>query len=107
MFVYAMEYDELIREFKKRIIINNNPILIIYMIDKVYAIDDRCTHMGASLLKGTVKDNTIKCKSHHVIFNFQTGEVIEKPHIGFIKMSAEPIKVYETLVKENKIFVKI
>ncbi len=107
MFIYAMEYDELLHDFKRRVILNDKPILIIHMIDKVYAFDDRCTHLGSSLSKGMIKDHTVECKSHHAKFNIETGEVIDKAHIGFVKMPTKPINVYETQVNENKVYVKL
>ena len=47
-----MEFDDLVKEFKKRVIIHDKAILLIYLADHVYAIDDKCGHMAASLVKG-------------------------------------------------------
>lgn len=107
MFVYAMEFDELVKEFKKRVVINDKAILLIYLADKVYAIDDRCGHMGASLVKGTVKENTVECKSHHAVYQVETGKVLEKAHIGIVKMPTKSLGTYETEVKDQKIYVKM
>ena len=40
---------------------------------KVYAVDNRCPHMGFPLDKGTVKDGILTCHWHHARFDLSSG----------------------------------
>ena len=41
--------------------------------DKVYALDNRCPHMGFPLSQGTVRDGVLTCHWHHARFDLATG----------------------------------
>src|SRR4051812_19238731 len=40
---------------------------------KVYAVDNRCPHMGFPLHKGPVKDGILPCHWHHARFDLSCG----------------------------------
>jgi len=107
MLHFAVNYDELKNDFKKRVVIDGIPILITILADKVYAIQDKCTHMGASLSKGTIKNHEVQCRLHGAVFDLNTGEVQTKPHISLIKMPAKKAKVFPTVVQEGKVFIDL
>ena len=41
--------------------------------DTVYAVDNRCPHMGFPLDRGTVKDGILTCHWHHARFDLSSG----------------------------------
>ena len=41
--------------------------------DSVYAVDNRCPHMGFPLDRGTVKDGILTCHWHHARFDLSSG----------------------------------
>ncbi len=41
--------------------------------DNVYAVDNRCPHMGFPLDRGTVKDGILTCHWHHARFDLSSG----------------------------------
>ena len=41
--------------------------------DKVFAVDNRCPHMGFPLDRGTVKDGILTCHWHHARFDLSSG----------------------------------
>lgn len=45
----------------------------------VYAIDDRCPHLGAPLAKGSVEEATVTCPWHGWEINLTTGSVSHDP----------------------------
>jgi len=106
MLHYAMDFEDLVQDFKKRVVIEGKPILLTLLADKVYAIQDKCSHLGTSLSKGDYEKGVVTCKSHNAQFRVETGEVIEKAHIGFIKMPTKKLKTYKTLIKDKKIFIE-
>ncbi|MBE0700279.1 MAG: Rieske 2Fe-2S domain-containing protein, partial [Acholeplasmataceae bacterium] len=72
---YATDYHELKKSFKKRVEIEKIPILLICLEDNVYAIHDKCPHLGASLDKGDYKDGAVRCKAHGATIDVKTGEI--------------------------------
>ncbi len=50
--------------------------------DGFRAVDDVCTHLGASLAKGTAADGEVDCWLHHGRFCLDTGEATRYPARG-------------------------
>ncbi len=49
-------------------------VLAIFNLDgKLYALDNRCPHAGASLVHGLIDDNTVTCRIHHWRFRISDG----------------------------------
>ncbi|BAC19662.1 putative ferredoxin [Corynebacterium efficiens YS-314] len=47
--------------------------------DRFYAIDDACTHVGASHLKSRVEDGVVECWLHKGKFCLESGEPVRYP----------------------------
>ncbi|MFB6222530.1 MAG: Rieske (2Fe-2S) protein [Haloarcula sp.] len=45
--------------------------------DRVYAVDNRCPHMGFPLAKGTVEDGLLTCHWHHARFELACGDTLD------------------------------
>ena len=43
----------------------HRPILVIYDRGRVFALDNRCPHMGFPLERGSVEDGILTCHWHH------------------------------------------
>ena len=48
-------------------------IAVFYHNGQVYAVDNRCPHMGFPLSRGTVKDGILTCHWHHARFDLSSG----------------------------------
>jgi nitrite reductase/ring-hydroxylating ferredoxin subunit len=48
-------------------------ISVFYHNGQVYAVDNRCPHMGFPLARGTVKDGILTCHWHHARFDLASG----------------------------------
>src|SRR5215212_9912072 len=46
--------------------------------DDVYAVDNRCPHMGFPLHRGTVCDGILTCDWHHARFDLATGGTFDQ-----------------------------
>ena len=46
--------------------------------DAVYAVDNRCPHMGFPLHRGSVKDGILTCHWHHARFDLATGGTFDQ-----------------------------
>jgi nitrite reductase/ring-hydroxylating ferredoxin subunit len=51
----------------------HGPIAVFYHNDRVYAVDNRCPHMGFPLHRGTVQDGILTCHWHHARFDLASG----------------------------------
>jgi 3-phenylpropionate/trans-cinnamate dioxygenase ferredoxin component len=107
MLHFALNYNDLVNEFKRKVVVEGIPIMVVMLANKVYAIQDKCTHLGGSLSKGTVENTEIKCRLHGAKFDLKTGNVIDKAHVGFIKMPTKKTKVFRTEIIDGKVFIEI
>src|SRR5947208_16207749 len=46
--------------------------------DDVYAVDNRCPHMGFPLHRGTIGDGILTCHWHHARFDLATGGTFDQ-----------------------------
>src|SRR5215212_3096414 len=58
--------------------IENHTIAIFLYDSKIYAIDNRCPHMGFPLNQGTVKDGILTCHWHHARFDLMNGGTFDQ-----------------------------
>jgi nitrite reductase/ring-hydroxylating ferredoxin subunit len=60
------------------ITVQKHPIAIFIYDSKIYAIDNRCPHMGFPLNQGTVKDGILTCHWHHARFDLMNGGTFDQ-----------------------------
>jgi nitrite reductase/ring-hydroxylating ferredoxin subunit len=74
-FTLAGTFEEL--KAKGRLVVHgaHRPILVFYDRDRgrVFALDDRCPHMGFPLDRGSVEDGILTCHWHHARFDLESG----------------------------------
>jgi nitrite reductase/ring-hydroxylating ferredoxin subunit len=60
-------------KLKGRLVVHGNhrPILVIYDGGRVFALDNRCPHMGFPLSRGSVEDGILTCHWHHARFDLE------------------------------------
>ena len=72
-FVRAGSLAEL--KAKGRLVVHgrHSQILVIYHGERVFALDNRCPHMGFPLDRGSVEDGILTCHWHHARFDLASG----------------------------------
>jgi nitrite reductase/ring-hydroxylating ferredoxin subunit len=72
-FAFAGNLEEL--KAKGRLVVHggHRPILVIYDRGRVFALDNRCPHMGFPLEQGSVDDGILTCHWHHARFDLESG----------------------------------
>ncbi|WP_290649844.1 Rieske (2Fe-2S) protein [Aquisalimonas sp.] len=73
-FVFAARLADLRRDGK--VLVHGRghpPVLVIHDHDHVYALDNRCPHMGFPLDRGSVEDGILTCHWHHARFDVASG----------------------------------
>lgn len=72
-------------------------IVLFYHEGEVYALDNRCPHMGFPLSRGSTKDGILTCDWHHARFDIKTG--------GCFDLWADDVPVFTVNVIDGNIFV--
>jgi nitrite reductase/ring-hydroxylating ferredoxin subunit len=72
-FVRAGSLEEL--KAKGRLVARgaHRPILVVHDRGRVFALDNRCPHMGFPLDRGSVEDGILTCHWHHARFDLASG----------------------------------
>ena len=53
--------------------LGSQPICVFWSEGEVFAVDDRCPHMGFPLHRGTVENGLLTCHWHHARFDLASG----------------------------------
>ncbi len=64
---------------------------------RVYAVDNRCPHMGFPLHRGTVRDGILTCHWHHARFDLQSG--------GTFDQFADEARVFPVEIRNGEVWV--
>jgi nitrite reductase/ring-hydroxylating ferredoxin subunit len=72
-FAFAGSVEEL--KAKGRLVVHgrHRPILVIYDRGRIFALDNRCPHMGFPLERGSLDDGILTCHWHHARFDLESG----------------------------------
>ena len=71
--VRVCSFEELEREGRKVVSVGGRIVLVLLEKGQVFALDNRCPHMGFPLHRGTVKDGILTCHWHHAKFDLAGG----------------------------------
>ncbi|MCC7352991.1 MAG: Rieske (2Fe-2S) protein [Anaerolineae bacterium] len=67
--------------------------------DQVYAVDNRCPHMGFPLDRGTVKEGILTCHWHHARFDLKSG--------GTFDQFADDVQVFPVRLRNGEVWVDL
>ena len=91
----------------KLIPVEEKEILVINHDGNHFAIDSRCTHMGGELVKGKLEGDIVTCPRHGAQFDVTTGNCINGPKIGPLRLKTKDIAKYEVKTEGDSIKVKL
>lgn len=75
----------------------DRPIAVFHHEEGVFAVDNRCPHMGFPMHKGTVKDGIVTCHWHEARFELCGGCTFD--------LWADDLPAYETRIDDGVVFV--
>ncbi|MBP2624708.1 MAG: non-heme iron oxygenase ferredoxin subunit [Nitrosopumilaceae archaeon] len=81
--------------------VDGNEILIINDNGNFYAVDDMCTHAGASLADGKLEDGNITCDWHGAKFNYKNGELKK------FSSKIDNLRSYRISLEAEDIFIEL
>jgi nitrite reductase/ring-hydroxylating ferredoxin subunit len=85
---------------KGRIVVHgaHRPILVVYDRGRVFALDNRCPHMGFPLDRGSVDDGILTCHWHHARFDLESGCTFD--------LWADDTPTFPVEVRDGEVWVK-
>ena len=98
-FIPVLEEKELQEGTMKLVAVEGFPVLLIKQSGQIFAIDNRCPHMGCCFSGGNLDGLVIVCPCHEWRFDLKTGEYENEPSIK--------LTFYENKIMSGKICVKI
>jgi nitrite reductase/ring-hydroxylating ferredoxin subunit len=85
---------------KGRLVVHgaHRPILVVYDRGRVFALDNRCPHMGFPLDRGSVEDGILTCHWHHARFDLESGCTFD--------LWADDAPTFPVEVRNDEVWVK-
>jgi nitrite reductase/ring-hydroxylating ferredoxin subunit len=83
----------------RRVEVGERRIVLARQGGHVYALEERCSHLGGPLADGMLEDGCIQCPWHGSRFALEDGRVIEGP-------ASIPQPCFETRVRNGRIEVR-
>ena len=97
-YVLAGSLDDL--KAKGRLVVHGSrrPILVIYDRGRVFALDNRCPHMGFPLERGSIEDGILTCHWHHARFDLESGCTFD--------LWADDVPICPVEIRDGEVWVK-
>jgi nitrite reductase/ring-hydroxylating ferredoxin subunit len=97
-FAFAGSLEEL--KAKGRLVVRggHRPILVVYDRGRIFALDNRCPHMGFPLERGSVEDGILTCHWHHARFDLESGSTFD--------LWADDVPICPIEVRDGEVWVK-
>lgn len=78
--------------------IEGKKLSVVLLKEKIYALDDTCSHEDVSLSEGEVDvdECTLECWKHGSLFSLETGEALSLPAL-------RSVKTYEIYIIDNDV----
>jgi nitrite reductase/ring-hydroxylating ferredoxin subunit len=97
-FALAGSLEEL--RAKGRLVVHGDhrPILVVFDRGRVFALDNRCPHMGFPLDRGSVDDGILTCHWHHARFDLESGCTFD--------LWADDVPICPIEVRNGEVWVK-
>ncbi len=84
----------------KKISFDEKEIIVSNVDGNYFAIDDTCTHSGASLSEGKIDGSIITCDWHGAQFECKTGKLVKFP------AEIANLKSYNVIIESDNIIVE-
>lgn len=97
-YIIIAQTNELANGDKKKIVYNNQEILLVNIEGTFYAIDNKCPHMGGSLFDGDIDGYNIVCPKHGSAFDVRTGQLTQPGKMLYIKVKPKDAHTYHVKV---------
>lgn len=97
--IFVSTLEELEKKSHISFNVPGRDLVIFYHEGQVYALDNRCPHMGFPLSRGTTKDGILTCDWHHARFDLKSG--------GTFDLWADDVPAFPVQIQDGKVWVII
>jgi nitrite reductase/ring-hydroxylating ferredoxin subunit len=98
-FVRAASIAEVDAAGRLPVQVDGHAIVLFADRGQIYAVDNRCPHMGFPLHRGSLKDGILTCHWHHARFDLATG--------GTFDPWADDVRVFPTQVRNGEVWIDL
>ncbi len=98
-FIKCAEVAEIPEEGVIAVNVAGQPIALAKSNGKIFAVDNRCPHMGYPLNRGSVQDGILICHWHHAMFDLASGCTFHP--------FADDVQAYPIDVREGSVYVNV
>ena len=95
----AFALEELPQDGCRTVLLDGHVIAVFQTIVGIFAVDNRCPHMGFPLDRGSVKDCILTCHWHHARFDLTSG--------GTFDQWADDLRVYPVEVRDGAVWIDV
>ncbi len=74
------------------------PVVVFWLDERAYAIEDRCPHLGFPLHQGTVENGLVTCHWHHARFDLLSGCTLD--------LWADDARGFDAEIRDDEVFVR-
>ena len=79
--------------------VNGHTVALFSRDGRMYAVDNRCPHMGFPLDRGTVEDGILTCHWHHARFDLASG--------GTFDQFAGDVRTFPVELRDGEVWVDL
>jgi len=97
---YACQVDDMKDGEMREVVIGEGKALLVRDRGEYSAIGPKCTHYGAPLVKGSLKNGHVRCPWHGACFNIKNGDIEDYPGLDCVPK-------HEVLIQDgDKVVIK-
>ena len=96
----AVATRELAEGQLKRVLVEEQPVVLLSLDGTIYALGAVCSHYGAPLNDGTIVERTIECPWHASRFALDDGRVVQGP-------ACAGVPVYDCKIVNDQVYIKL
>lgn len=96
----AVAARELAEGQLKRVLVEEQPVVLLRLDGTIYAFGAVCSHYGAPLNDGTIVERTIECPWHASRFALEDGRVVQGP-------ACAGVPVYDCKIVNDQVQIKL
>ena len=104
-YVFAAKASELPEGSMIKATVEDRVVLLARLGGEVYALDNKCPHMGGSLADGKLEDGLVVCPRHGAAFEIKTGKNMRGPKLGPLKLKTHDAQAYPVKVEGEDVLV--
>ena len=106
-YIRVADISELPANKMLMVVVGGREVLLANVDGSYYAIANKCSHLGGSLVKGSLEGSIVTCPRHGAKYDVKTGQAVVEAKIGFMKMKVKDEVSYTVKVEGADIMVGI